>query len=64
MLKCLCCGEIFDNDEVATRTECVGEFWGTPAYMDFDICPFCNCEDLEDYEEETEDDEEEAGESE
>ena len=43
--KCYKCGETFD--EPATRSERIGEFWGTPAYMDFNICPYCHSDDVE-----------------
>ena len=36
---CTSCGEIFDEPE--TYSECVGEFWGAPAYQDFAECPYC-----------------------
>lgn len=58
MIKCCECGEIFEDDEVESRSECVGEFWGSPAYMSIDVCPFCGSDEIEDYEEEQEEDEE------
>ena len=43
--KCYDCGEEFD--EPATRRELVGEFWGTPAYDNFDCCPRCRSDEIE-----------------
>lgn len=51
MIKCCNCGEVFDIDECGQRLELVGEFWGSPAYDNVDVCPFCRSDDLEDYEE-------------
>ena len=42
--KCDDCGEIFDEENCGTRHECVGEFWGAPAYKDFMVCPNCDSE--------------------
>jgi hypothetical protein len=39
MFVCLDCGNKFD--EPNTYSECMGEFWGTPAYEEFDNCPYC-----------------------
>ena len=36
---CLDCGAIFDTPN--TYSECMGEFWGQPAYEDFSNCPDC-----------------------
>ena len=36
---CTDCGRVFD--EPYSFTECVGEFWGAPAYQSFSECPFC-----------------------
>lgn len=36
---CLDCGEIFE--EPHEYSECMGEFWGQPAYEDFADCPNC-----------------------
>lgn len=49
---CLECGEIFEEPD--TYTECVGEYWGQPAYEDFADCPYCHGG----FKEFTEDDEE------
>lgn len=43
--KCYECGAEFD--EPATYRECMGEFWGTPAYEEFDCCPVCKSDDIE-----------------
>lgn len=43
--RCLECGEIFDEpDEIR---ENVGEFWGTPAYESFNVCPCCKSDEIE-----------------
>lgn len=57
-LKCYECGAIFDEDDAETRRECVGEFWGSPAYESYSICPVCHSDDLEEYEESEEEDDE------
>lgn len=49
MLICKECGKIFDAPK--TYEECMGEFWGFPAYETFSICPFCDSEDFEEYRE-------------
>lgn len=43
--RCCECGEEFDTPD--TSRECIGEFWGTPAYMDFDVCPRCGSDEFE-----------------
>ena len=58
--RCEDCGAIFDEDEIDSRSEYVGEFWGTPAYQTFNYCPECGSDCIREYEgedeEETEDD--------
>lgn len=44
---CNCCGRKFEEDEVRTVSENVGEFWGAPAYMDYDVCPQCGSDDFD-----------------
>lgn len=58
-VKCLNCEQVFDEEDVVIREECVGEFWGSPAYERRAYCPYCG-EDAIDYEyvEEDEEDEE------
>lgn len=51
-LKCYDCGEVFDEDDADVRSECVGEFWGAPAFMDYNICPHCGSDEIEEYHEE------------
>lgn len=53
MLKCNDCGRKFD--EPATYSECVGEFWGTPAYENWAICPYCKSDEIEEYDEKEDD---------
>jgi RNA polymerase subunit RPABC4/transcription elongation factor Spt4 len=56
MIKCEHCKRIFDNNEIITERQYMGEFWGSPAYDDFDVCPYCKSDEIFDYEEEEEDD--------
>lgn len=35
-----------------TYEECVGEYWGIPAFERFPCCPFCKGTDIEDIGEE------------
>ena len=51
-LKCCDCGEVFTEEDADVVSENVGEFWGAPAYMDYNACPNCRSTDLEDYTEE------------
>ena len=41
MLKCLECGKVFEDDEIAHWQESRGEFWGEPAYETVWGCPHC-----------------------
>lgn len=43
--KCNECGNEFDEPD--TYTECMGEFWGVPAYEEFGCCPRCKSDDYE-----------------
>ena len=47
MYICEDCGKVFD--EPKTYEECMGEFWGAPAYETFAICPFCESEAFKGY---------------
>ena len=38
---CEDCGRVFNEDELETTYENVGEFWGTPAYESYVTCPYC-----------------------
>ena len=51
MWKCEECGCIFEEDEMDSYQECVGEFWGFPAYETFYCCPNCNSEAIDEYDE-------------
>ena len=51
-LKCENCGEVFREEDADIRREKVGDFWGSPAYMNYNACPSCGSKDLE--EDETE----------
>lgn len=41
MYKCLGCGHLFEEGEQKTYRECVGEYFGTPAYEEYSGCPIC-----------------------
>ena len=41
MQKCLECGKVFEDDEIAHWRESRGEFWGVPAYATMSGCPRC-----------------------
>ena len=59
LLRCNNCDEVFDEDDLESRSECVGEFWGSPAYDSYGVCPFCGSDDYDEYEDPEEDEEEE-----
>ena len=40
MYYCEECKRWFDTP--SSYQECVGEFWGAPAYEYFDMCPYCH----------------------
>ena len=48
-LICSDCGEKFSEEDAEVRSENVGEFWGAPAYMDYNICPYCGSDDVDTY---------------
>ena len=52
--KCQECGETFTLEESAAVSDCVGEFWGSPAYNEFVACPRCRCTDLDHIDDEDE----------
>lgn len=45
MIRCEDCGEVFETPD--TYSECIGEFWGAPAYETFGCCPFCGSSELD-----------------
>ena len=47
LLRCCRCENEFNEEDADVRSEKVGEFWGAPAYMDYNSCPCCGCTDLE-----------------
>ena len=49
LLRCNNCDEVFDEDDLESRSECVGEFWGSPAYDSYGICPYCGSDDYDEY---------------
>lgn len=56
-LKCYDCGNVFDEEDADTVSEKVGEFWGAPAYMDYNACPNCRSTGVETYTEEEDEEE-------
>lgn len=56
-LKCLDCDRTFDEEEAETRSENVGDFWGSPAYQTINICPFCRSDEIIEPEEDDEEEE-------
>lgn len=58
--RCYNCGKIFDESDAGVESECVGEFWGSPAYNNYNVCPACNSEDIDEYTGEEEEGEEDA----
>ena len=49
-LRCYNCDEIFNEEDADTVSEIVGEFWGAPAYMNYNACPICRSTDIEEVE--------------
>ena len=49
--KCGNCGLVFNEDEADTRHENIGDFWGSPSYTDFVICPKCRSDEIGEFEE-------------
>ena len=45
-IYCPDCERYFDSSEIHYRRECMGEFWGSPAYDEFPECPYCHGDDL------------------
>lgn len=41
MYRCEECGHLFEEGEQEHISECVGEYWGSPAYQEYDVCPCC-----------------------
>ena len=54
--KCNNCGETFDEDDAEERRDCVGEFWGSPAYDSVMVCPECGSDEIEETDEGENDD--------
>lgn len=44
MYKCLECGHVFDEEDVAEWEESRGEYWGSPCYEKMSGCPVCHGE--------------------
>ena len=47
--KCDNCGRVFTDEQADTRKECVGEFWGAPAYKEYLVCPDCKSDEIDEY---------------
>lgn len=43
---CPHCEQYFDEEELTTRQECIGEYWGSPAYETFNTCPYCGDDEV------------------
>lgn len=54
MLKCNDCGRTFETKDLDSYQECVGEYWGTPAYETFYVCPYCGSDEYGEYNENSE----------
>ena len=46
-LRCYDCGKIFREEDADTVSEKIGDFWGAPAYMNYNACPVCRSTDLD-----------------
>lgn len=48
-MKYICkdCESTFDESEIAYQREYMGEFWGTPAYEELAVCPYCSSDEIE-----------------
>ena len=55
-LQCLNCEYVFNEDDADVVSECIGEFWGAPAFEQYNACPKCGSTDVDDYEEEENED--------
>lgn len=42
MYKCIECGHVFDEEDVAEWEEARGEYWGTPCSEKMSGCPVCH----------------------
>lgn len=49
MFRCNDCDVLFSEPD--SYRECVGEFWGTPAYEYWGCCPECGSDDYEEVDE-------------
>lgn len=50
MYACNNCKHAFRGEDGGTLRDCVGEYMGQPAYLDYLTCPECGCDDLEEAE--------------
>ena len=56
---CEDCEQTFDEDEIVSRSEYVGEFWGSPAYQTVNYCPECGSDCIREYKGEDEEEKKE-----
>ena len=49
MFQCNECESLFYEPD--TYKECIGEFWGMPAYEEFGCCPVCKSDNFEEVDE-------------
>lgn len=54
LYKCDNCGEVCYEEELGSYQECVGEFWGAPAYETFSCCPRCGSDEVYEWDEDKE----------
>lgn len=54
LYKCDNCGEVCYEEELGSYQECVGEFWGAPAYETFSCCPRCGSDEVYEWDEDNE----------
>lgn len=47
MIKCCNCGKTFEEEDLVSKLQYMGECWGTPAYESIGCCPYCDDDDLE-----------------
>lgn len=50
MYVCNDCKSVFDEDDAVSKSEDVGEYFGSPSYRSYDVCPHCESYDIEEAE--------------
>lgn len=64
MIKCMDCGEVFEEDEVVYERVCWEDYYGVSSmfrnknYGSIATCPCCGSEELEEYYDDDEEEEE------